>query len=145
LRAHAGARTANLITAARGPKVAAIANGAFHLVEVGIFNTTVTAFAVSLQRATAVGTGGTALTEVAADPYDAQTIKATGINVPTADDTVTAGEFARATIGAANGAGIIWTFGKNGIFVPAGTSNAIGLYLPVGTAQHFDFYFVWEE
>lgn len=143
MRAHAGGRTANLITAARGPKIAAVASRPFWLVEVGVYNTTDTEFAVALQRATAVGTGGTALTEVNADKEDA-TVDATGINTPTADDTVAAGEYARATIGAAKGAGAVWTFGKNGLFCPAGTANALGLYLPTGVAQHFDFYFIWD-
>jgi hypothetical protein len=143
MRAHAGARTANLITAARGPKIAAVANRPFWLVEVGIYNTTDTEFACTLQRCSAVGTGGTALTEVGAD-HDTATVDATAINTPTADDTVTAGEFARATIGAAKGAGTVWTFGKNGLFVPPGATNGIGIYLPSGAAQHFDFYFIWD-
>ena len=143
MRAHAGARTANLITAARGPKVAAIVDRPFWLVEVGVYNTTDTEFACTLQRCTVVGTGGTALTELNAD-HDTALVDATAINVPTADDTVAAGEGIRATIGAAKGAGAVWTFGKNGLFVPAGTSNGIGLYLPSGAAQHFDFYFIWD-
>lgn len=143
MRAHAGGRTANLITAARGPKVAAVANRPFWLVEVGAFNTTDVEVTLAVQRCTAVGTGGTALTEVNADD-PAGTVDATAINVPTADDTVTAGEFARTTLGAAKGAGIIWTFGKNGLYVPAGATNGIGIYLPVGTAQHFDFYFIFD-
>jgi hypothetical protein len=143
MRAHAGGRTANLITAARGAKVAAVANRPFWLVEAGVYNTTDIEVAVALRRATAVGTGGTALDEINADD-PAATVDATGINVPTADDTVAAGEYARATLGAAKGAGAVWTFGKNGLYCPAGTSNAIGIYLATGTAQHLDFYFIWD-
>lgn len=143
MRAHAEGRTANLITAARGPKVAAVASRPFWLVEVGIYNTTDTEFACRLARCTVVGTGGTGLDEANAD-HDAATVDATAINTPTADDTVATAGFARATIGAAKGAGTVWTFGKNGLFCPAGTANGIGIYLPIGTAQHFDFYFIWD-
>jgi hypothetical protein len=144
MRAHVGERASAVATTTRGPSLYAVANRPFYLVEAGVFNTTDTEFAANIQRLSATGTQGAVLTEIMADA-DAVTVATTAFNTHTANATAVGGEFARATIGAAKGAGIIWTFGKNGIFVPAGTSNGIGILCPVGTGQIFDFYFVWDE
>jgi hypothetical protein len=50
-----------------------------------------------------------------------------------------------ATLGAAAGAGIIWTFGDKGIIVTSGTTNGIGITVPQGTGQICDLYIVWDE
>ena len=144
MRAHVGARASAVATTLRGPSVYATASRPFYLVEVGVFNTTTTAFTAAVKRWSATGTQGAALTEIMADA-DGVTVASTAVNTHTADATAVAGEFAFASIGAAIGAGVIWTFGKNGIFVPAGTGNGIGINCPQGTGQIFDFYFVWDE
>lgn len=143
MRGYTGARASAVATTARGPSLYAVASKPFYVVEVGIFNTTTTAFVAGLQRASATGTQGAALTEVAED--DDYTLDTTGFNTHTADATITAGEFARASIGAAIGAGVILTFGGRGLKIDAGTGNGIVITAPTGTGQIFDFYFVWDE
>ena len=136
-------RTDALITSVRGPSLYAAAAAGASLRQVEIWNTTTTAFAVGLVRWTATGTQGTALTEAAWDQNKVAP-QCTAFNTHTAD--ATAGDvFARTSVGAAVGSGVIWVFGESGVVVPEGTSNGVGLYLPVGTAQHFDFTFVWDE
>jgi len=113
------------------------------LVEVGIFNTTAVAVAVSLNRLTTAGTPGVGLTEVAEDDPD-QVALATGFAGHTAGPTIT-GEVRRTTLGAAIGSGVIWTFGPNGLAIPAGTANGVGLIVPTGTGQVLDYSLIWDE
>jgi hypothetical protein len=145
MRVAAGGRTDALITSTRGPSVYGIANKGGRLREVGIFNTTATAFAVALVRASAAGTVGTAMTEVIMDnEVNSGSAQLTAFNTHTANATV-GSPVRQSTIGAAAGAGVIWTFGDEGLIIPTGTANGIVIILPVGTAQHFDFYFEWQE
>lgn len=111
------------------------------VVEVGIWNTTATEVCVSLNRLTSAGTQGTGLTEVAEDSPD-HTAVATGFAGHTAGPTI-GGELRRATLGAAKGSGVIWTF--NGLEIPAGTGNGIGLIIPTGTGQILDYSIAWIE
>jgi hypothetical protein len=113
------------------------------IVEIGVFNTTTTDFVASVTRLSAAGTQGTGLTEAKhQDPGPAA--DATGFNTHTADATA-GDEIVRATIAAAKGAGMVWTFGAGGLWIPTGTGNGIGILCPTGTGQVFDFYFVWDE
>jgi hypothetical protein len=112
--------------------------------EIGVFNTTGTAFTVSLQRFTATGTQGAALTEIGWEP-DTGASLCQGFNTHTVTPTITAGVFRTATIGAAAGAGVIWTFGGTGLIIKLGTANGYGILCPVGTGQVVDFYIDWEE
>lgn len=136
-------RSTNTLTAARGPSIASAAASGFILWEVGVFNTTALDCRIGLARITAVGTGGTALTEADWDPNRTDT-QVTAANTPTADHTV-GDKIRMAPLPASIGAGIIWTFRPPGLIVPEGTANGIALYLPAGTAQVVDFYFDWEE
>lgn len=142
-RGHAGARATAVSTAARGPSLYAIASRPFWVVEVGVFNTTDTEFTAALQRASATGTQGAAVQARSEDPDITPAI--TPFNTHTADATITTGEFARATLGAAKGAGVIWTFGKNGVKIGAGTTAGAVITCPTGTGQLFDWYFIWDE
>lgn len=115
--------------------------------EVGIFNTTATAAAYSLCRLTAAGTQGTGLSEIAITDT-AQTALATGFAGHTAD--LTAGQSTnnpvrQASLGAAIGSGVIWTFGDPGLIIPAGTANGVGIIVPTGTGQIIDYYIEWIE
>ena len=143
MRCYVGARGSAASTAARGPSVYAIASRPLWIVEVGVFNTTTTACVVALQRASTTGTQGAGLTEICEDTDI--TPVGTGFNTHTADATITSGEFARATLGAAAGAGVIWTFGKNGVKIDPGTGNGAVITTPTGTGQVCDFYIIWEE
>lgn len=131
-------------TAARGMmSIYSPAGSGFALREVGVFNTTSTALAIALARFTATGTQGAGQTEGEYNNDKAPPL-ATVFAGHTADATV--GQILRqASLGAAVGAGIIWTFGDEGIYVPAGTSNGLGIIVPTGTGQICDLYFDWEE
>jgi hypothetical protein len=132
-----------LATSLRGPSLYAAAAAGASLRQVEVWNTTTTAFSVGLIRWTAAGTQGTALTEAAWDQNKVAP-QCTAFNTHTGN--ATAGDVLfRAMIGAAIGSGIIWVFGDSGIDIPEGTGNGVGLYLPTGTAQNFDFTFVWDE
>ena len=111
--------------------------------EVGVFNSTTTALAVALARltnATGVGAGQTEGEYDENGPPPSCTIFAGH----TADGAV--GQvFRQCSIGAAVGAGIIWTFGDKGLIIQPGTANGIGIIVPVGTGQLCDCYIDWEE
>lgn len=114
----------------------------FKLREVGVFNTTTTALAVALVRFTNATNVGAGLTE--ADYDAANPTQVTGFAGHTGDGGV--GQVIRqASLGAAIGSGIIWTFGDNGLVVPVGTANGIGVICPTGTGQILDYYFDWDE
>lgn len=114
------------------------------IVEIGVSNTTATQCMVALCRITTAGTPGAALTEA---EYDESAPAPTGaaVNTYTSTGPTISDLGYRATIGAAYGAGVIWTFGDRGLVVPAASNNGIGIYVPNGTGQICDFYFVWDE
>lgn len=123
----------------------AAANNDVYVVEFGAFNTTTTGCAIAVRRMTTAGTQGTGLSEL---PWDPDTTAATATAVDThtsTGPTITAGFYANASIGAAIGAGVIWTFGGKGIRIPKGTANGLGLVVPTGTGQILDWYVVWDE
>lgn len=142
-RCSVGGRTNAIPTTLRGPSLyATAASGQLCVREVGVTNTTAVAVAVALGICTAAGTQGSGLTEVnESDPT--HTILGTGFQTHTADATLTATR--HMSLGAAIGAGLIWTFGDNGLIIPEGTANGVCITCPVGTAQHLDFYFCWDE
>lgn len=121
----------------------AIASRTMKLREVGVFNTTSTALAVSLVRFTNATGVGAGLTEV---PWDeaGPAPNGTGFAGHTADGAV-GSPLRYASLPAAVGGGVIWTFDGNGILVAAGTANGIGIICPTGTGQIVDYYFDWEE
>ena len=114
------------------------------IVEIGIFNTTVTAVCVGLCRITTTGTRGAATTIGKTDIADLQTPTGVGYLTHSVGPTLTGLPY-QATLGAAAGAGMVWTFGGKGLVVPAVADNAVGIYIPTGTGQHCDFWFVWDE
>lgn len=122
--------------------VFSIAATGFNLREVGVFNTTATAVAVGLVRFTNATGVGAGLTVV---DYDlAKVARCTAFAGHTADGAV-GSPFRDASLGAAVGSGVIWTFGDSGILVPVGTANGIGIICPNGTGQILDYYYDWDE
>lgn len=110
--------------------------------EVGVINTTSTALAVALVRLTNATGVGSGLTE--ADHFPDSPAILTGFAGHTADGGV--GQvIAQASIGAAVGAGVVWTFGDSGLIIPKGTANGIGVIIPTGTGQICDYWMVWDE
>ena len=143
--AGAGRTVTNLPTAARGPGVFGSATGGqWYLREVGIFNTTVTACAVGLAVCTATGTQAGTVTEYQTDDPSAPAPSEVCFLSQSTDSTVAA-VIRQASLGAAIGSGIIWTFDKWEVSVLEGTANGIIITCPTGTAQHLDFYFNWQK
>lgn len=113
--------------------------------EVGIFNTTTSAVAVAVSRLSGTGTQGTGLTEVAMNDVSASVAAvATGFAGHTADVT-TATPVRQASLGAAIGSGVVFTFGGDGLVVDDSTTAGVGITIPTGTGQIVDYYIEWEE
>lgn len=116
------------------------------LVEVGVFNTTSTACAVALRRVTAAGTSGSTQTVVyESDP--SQAALATPKDTWTVAPTFATGNLRVASLGAAVGSGVIWTFGGQlgGLVIPNTTGDGVVLSVLTGTGQICDVSFVWDE
>jgi hypothetical protein len=122
-----------------------LGTGGIWLVEVGVTNTTVTAFECSLARLTSAGTQGAAKT-VTPEEND---LNFTSKGDPRDTHTVLPGlgvEIRRASIGASIGSGIIWTFGGRGLYIPSGTANGVGLLPLSGAAgQVSDVYWSFDQ
>lgn len=142
-RCAVAGRTSAVPTAVRGPSVYATTGVRPRIREIHVFNTTATAAAVAICRATATGTQGAGLTEVCEDD-DSHTIVATGFNTHTADATV-GSPVRQASLGAAIGAGVIFTFGNGGLALDKATTAGIVITCPTGTGQHLDFAIIWDE
>jgi len=115
------------------------------IMEIGIFNTTATAVAIAVRRLTTAGTQGTGQAEFSLND-DAQSPVATVFDLHSSTGpTLTAGAIRQATLGAAAGSGVIWTFGDTGLIIPAGTGNGIAIVCATGTSQICDVNFEWIE
>lgn len=123
----------------------AAASNDIYVVEIGAFNTTATACAIAVRRLTTAATQGAGLTEI---PWDPDTTAATGTGFDTHSSTgpsLTGGFFNTASLGAAVGSGIIWTYGNKGLRIPKGTANGLCVIPATGTGQILDWYMVWDE
>jgi hypothetical protein len=118
------------------------------LVEVGVFNTTATACAVALRRVTAAGTSG-ATQSVVYESDSSQGALTTPKDTWTVAPTFAAGNLRVASLGAAIGSGVIWTFGggggASGLVIPNTTGDGIVLSVLAGTGQICDVSFTWDE
>ena len=142
-RCAVAGRTSAVPTAARGPSVYATAAIRPQIRKIEVYNTTATAAAVGIARATATGTQGAALTEVCLSD-DSRTVIATGFNTHTVDATVGA-PVVQASLGAAVGSGIIWTWGPGEFVIDNLTTAGVVILAPTGTGQHLDFSIEWDE
>lgn len=131
-------------TAARAQfSLFAVAAVSCRIREIGITNTTSTAFAAAVAFFTAATNVGAGLTETKWDPLSAAA-SCTGFAGHTGDGTA-GNVVAQASIGAAIGAGIVWTFGGDGLLIPVGTANGVGVIVPTGTGQITDYWLVFDE
>lgn len=112
--------------------------------EVGVFNTTTTAVAVALRRITAIGTAG-ATQSVIYESDSAQTALVTPKDTWSVTPTFVTGNARVATLGAAAGSGVIWTFGPDGLVIPNTTGDGIVIAILTGTGQICDVSFSWDE
>lgn len=139
----AGGLTTAVPTAARGPNIYATAASRPKVLEVGVFNTTATAMYVAVQRASATGTKGAAVTASPVDD-DSQAAVATTTTTHTADATVA--NFLRyGRLGAADGSGIVWTFPDPGVIIDNATTAGLVITCPSGTGQQIAWYIHWRE
>ena len=111
--------------------------------EIGVTNTTSTAVAVALCRFTNATGVGAGLTEVLYSE-EGTAPNCTGFAGHTADGAV-GSNFRYASLGAAVGSGMIWTFGDTGICILQGTANGVGIICPTGTGQILDYWIDWDE
>lgn len=119
------------------------------LVEVGVFNTTATACAVALCRFSGASAGTKGATVVALYENDnSQAAVVTVANTHTVTPTTISIALRQASLGAAIGSGVIWTFGggkTDGLVVPNTATDGIGIIIPTGTGQICDLSFTWDE
>lgn len=131
-------------TAARGPNIYATAATRPKVLEVGVFNTTATAMYVALQRASATGTKGAAVTPIPVDD-DSQAAVVTAATTHTADATLTAPPVRYARLGAQDGSGVVWTFPEPGVIIDNATTQGLVISCPSGTGQQITWYIHWRE
>src|SRR6188472_9983 len=136
-RCSAAGRASAIPTTVRGPSLYATTGVRPVVREIGVFNTTSTAFAVQVARASATGTQGAGLTEVC-ETDDSHTVIATAFNTHTADATL-GSPVRQAPIAATIGAGVIFTFGDNGLIIDNATTAGVVIAAVSGvTGQIFD-------
>lgn len=117
-----------------------LGTGDLWLVEVGITNTTVTAYECSLVRLTTAGTQGAAAGSWTSEEGVLNlTSKVAAVQAHTVAPTL-GPEVRRASIGASIGSGVIFTFGGRGLYIPSGAANGLGLITINGTGQLADVY-----
>ena len=112
--------------------------------ELHLFNATSTAVSLKLVRVTTAGTRGSAVTampEVAEDPAAVAATYQTHTVAP----TITSGDLFRCVLGAAAGAGIMYTFPDQGIVIPMTANNGLAVVVSTGTGQTVECTFVWDE
>jgi hypothetical protein len=138
-RTGAGSTTLPIISLYGG------ATGGGKVREIGVFNTTTTAVSLKLIRLTNTGTQGNGLTEAKHELGSGPAL-CTAFDEHTVDPTSGGIDLGyRAILGAAAGAGIIWTFGDAGLVIPADTTEGVGVIVATGTGQVCDAYIVWDE
>lgn len=141
----AGRTATNLPTAARGPGVfAGATSGKAWVREIGVTNTTTTAVCVGVAVCTASGTQAGALTEYQTDDPSAPAPSETAFTSQSTDSTVAA-QIRQASLGAAIGSGIVFTFGEKEVELSEGAGNGVIINCPTGTAQHLDFWIKWHK
>lgn len=124
------------------------ANAGGRIREIAIWNTTSTAFYASVRKFSTAGTRGAGLDEYQLDGAvsASATPNCTGADASTGTaPTLVVGTPRIARLPAADGGGVIWTFPDNGLVIPPGTGNGIGILCPSGTGQVFAYYIEWEE
>jgi hypothetical protein len=111
------------------------------VLEIGVFNSTVTACQIQLRRVSTTGTQGAAQTEVCEESLTYVPL-AQVFDTHTVAPTLVAGIIRSASLGAAIGSGVIWTF--KGIAIDKLTTSGLAI-IPVGTGQICDIHISWYE
>jgi len=111
--------------------------------EIGISNVSAVAVAVKVVRLTTTGTQGGALVEDRHDP-DGAAVNAALFDTHTVAPALGNDMGYRCQLGAAIGSGWVWTFGAEGLLIPVGVANGIGVIIENGTGQILQIYFAWD-
>lgn len=115
------------------------------ITEIGVFNTTTTAVAVRLVRLSTAGTRPTAWTNNSLTQEDPATSLCTVYGTHTVAPTISGDAGYRAVLGAAAGAGVVWTWADRVFTISAVANNGIGLVVENGTGQPVQFWVEWGE
>jgi hypothetical protein len=142
-RVSASGRTGSPLTNILGPQLVSNTTNDLRLRMVEVSSRSNTEFCCAPARLTAFGTQGTALTEVNVD-FGFHVIIGAATNIGSGSPTVGA-PMRQVTLGAAQGSGWVWTWGENGLLIPAGSASGVTIICPTGTGQAIDFTFEWEE
>lgn len=114
------------------------------IAEIHAFNTTSTAVNIAVVRLSSTGTQGAALT-AQAESFPEHPALGTPRAGHTVAPTIVTGPVRQATLGAAVGSGVMWSFGLMGLEIQAATTNGVGIIVPNGTGQILDYAIVWDE
>lgn len=112
--------------------------------EIGIFNTTAVACSVKLARLSAAGTKGAGITASIMNIVDPAAAVMTAFQAHTVAPAYTDLGY-RAQIGAAIGAGVIWTFDDWELTLANVATQGLALMPDSGTGQILDWYVKWIE
>lgn len=116
-----------------------------HIREIGVFNTTATAVALKLCRLSTAGTPGSTLTTAQVQDPEGPTSIAVCKNTYSSTAPTTSDLGYRTQLGAAVGSGVVWTFGDDGLVIPATANAGVGILVENGTGQACQVYFAWTE
>src|SRR4029077_6442044 len=142
-RYSTGVKTAAGSTTLPSISIYAAAAVGFTVREIGIFNTTANAADYRVVRLSTQGTPGAG---TVVNKYNPDSVAASATPFTTHSVTGTATDAGyRASLGAAIGSGVIWTFGDTGLRVLPGTGNGLGVEVENGTGQALQAYIVWDE
>ena len=112
--------------------------------EISVSNTTSTQVQLKLVRLTSQGTPGSGLTEAPHDPNSAAS-SCFAFGTHSANPSLGNDLGYRAQLGAAVGAGWVWVFGGDGLRLPTGTANGVGVIVETGNGQPVQATIVWDE
>ncbi|MGH2373014.1 MAG: hypothetical protein ACRDIC_05990 [bacterium] len=124
----------------------AIAGQDLKIREVGVFNNGTTAVRFQLVKLTTAGTATASTNETNVD-FGNHTVLGAGFHTFITTAPTLGAAVGYMPVGAAVGAGTILTFygEANGLFIPAGTANGVGLVQLAAVSQAVDAYFIWDE
>lgn len=120
------------------------ATGGATIREISLSNSTSSSVDLKLVRLTSAGTQGAGLTEAKHNPNSGPAL-CSAFTTHAANPGLGDDLGYRISLGAAEGAAVIWTFGDDGLVVPVGTSNGIGVIVENGSGTPIQADIVWDE
>jgi hypothetical protein len=122
----------------------ASANGGGTVRKITVENPTTSAVDIAVRRLTTAGTQGASVDEL--NWQDGPAPQCQVVQAHSAGPTITAGFIDRYQFPASMaGAVVVWTYEGDGLVIPKGTANGIGVIPAAGTGQLVVVTFQWEE